>query len=136
MAFEYQPFRKNFNWVSEMSNGFFFLQADQNNYNGKFIRRLDDFSNENKTQIFVINKPLGESRYNYSYTGAIILLVPKHKIMIINFEDSDDDFEDYYLDLLEDIASISDKYHYKSVLGRLRNWKDDLVSTYKFKKDG
>ncbi|EGM77884.1 DNA/RNA helicase, superfamily I [Rheinheimera sp. A13L] len=117
-----------------MSNGFFFLQADQNNYNGKFIRRLDDFSNENKTQIFVINKPLGESRYNYSYTGAIILLVPKHKIMIINFEDSDDDFEDYYLDLLEDIASISDKYHYKSVLGRLRNWKDDLVSTYKFKK--
>lgn len=116
-----------------MSNGFFFLQAEQDNTNGKFIKRLEEFSKDSKVQTFVISKPLGESKYNYSYKSSIIVLIPKYKMMILNFENDDESFEDYYLDLLEDIASISDKYQYKSVLGRLRNWKDDLVSIYNYK---
>ncbi|HGG9848079.1 TPA: DEAD/DEAH box helicase family protein, partial [Neisseria meningitidis] len=59
----------------------------------------------------------------------------KKKIAFINFGDTDS-FETFREDFIEDLNAISDKYEYKSKIGRPRDWKtifknfslDELVS--------
>ncbi|HGH0081116.1 TPA: DEAD/DEAH box helicase family protein, partial [Neisseria meningitidis] len=62
-------------------------------------------------------------------------LIAKKKIAFINFGDTDS-FETFREDFIEDLNAISDKYEYKSKIGRPRDWKtifknfslDELVS--------
>lgn len=54
----------------------------------------------------------------------MVILIPKHKIIFLNLsEEKKTDFENYYDDFIEDLASISDKYEYKEYIGRPRDWK-------------
>ncbi len=110
-----------------MSNSFFFLQAEQNHANSAFIKALEGYANENGVQIYVIDKPLGDSKYSYGYKGGLVVLAPKHKLMILDFEGSKNEFDEYSLDLIEDLGSISDKYQYKSVVGRTRKWSAEVI---------
>ncbi|HEZ2060583.1 TPA: DEAD/DEAH box helicase, partial [Neisseria meningitidis] len=65
----------------------------------------------------------------------VIVLIAKKKIAFINFGDTDS-FETFREDFIEDLNAISDKYEYKSKIGRPRDWKtifknfslDELVS--------
>ena len=117
-----------------MSSSFFFLQATKNDRNAAFLNKLEAYANDNKIQTYVINKPLGDNKYSYRYEDAIVVLAPKHKIIFINFSLDSDDYQNYKEDFLEDLGSISDKFKYKSTIGRPRQWRDELISsinTYK-----
>jgi superfamily I DNA and RNA helicase len=110
-----------------MSNSFYFLQADRRQSNVAFLDQIELFAASAKEQIYVITRPLGDSRYGYDHEDAILVLSPKRKLSFIDFSGDDNSFEQFVDDFIEDLASISDKYRYKIAIGRPRNWKSELV---------
>ncbi len=108
---------------------YFYLQADKNKSNANFLDQLEEYADNQKTLIYVLNRPLTDQKYNYSYSKSLIILAPKHKVVIIDYGNKKTEFDDYIEDVLEDIGSISDKYLYKEVLGRPRTWRNSLLAT-------
>lgn len=106
------------------------MQASSN-----LVNALKKYAGINKIQVYVLNRPLVDSKYTYGLDSAIVVLVPKHKIMILNFGDDEEEFEEFYEDFIEDLGSISDKYNYKNIVGRTRNWRKNLVYTSSEKID-
>jgi len=79
---------------------------------------------------------LGENKYHYEYENSVIVILsPKHKIIFLDLLNNKDDFDEYYEDFIEDLASISDKFNYKEpYLGRPRKMgKEGLTCSRKFK---
>ncbi|MBQ0762227.1 DEAD/DEAH box helicase [Marinobacter psychrophilus] len=109
-----------------MSTSFFFLQADKNAQNSVLLDKLEHYANKTKKQIYVLDKPLGDSKYIYSYKGAFLLLIPNHSMIFVNIKGEDERFRDYIEDFIEDLGSISDKFRYKEVIGRPRSWRNEL----------
>ena len=111
-----------------MSN-YFFLQAQKKYRNADFISQLERYSNEHKENVYILDRPLTDQKYNYEYSDSLIVLVAKHKVAIVNFGIDSAEFEDYIEDVIEDLGSISDKYQYKEIIGRPRKWRDALIET-------
>lgn len=99
------------------------------------LRYLESFAVSNKKQVYVIDKPISERKYKYAYRNAIILLIPKVKVLIINFGEDDQEFENFTEDFIEDLGIISDKYDYNDFLGRVRRWKNNLIEIANFKNE-
>jgi len=112
-----------------MSSSFFYLQVDKNEKNHNFIDQVEAYANREKKQAYIIDKPLGDNKYSYEYKDGLVLLIPKCKLIFIDFGDGGEDFESYIEDFIEDLGSISDKYRYKNIIGRPRSWKDDLIDS-------
>ena len=92
-----------------------------------FCEKLESLSITLKAPIYLLSKALG-SDTAYSYSHAIILLLPKHYILVIDRNtDSQNchsnDFEDFFEDFIEDLGYLSEKYGYRQWLGRPREWK-------------
>lgn len=115
-----------------MASSFFFQQIDKNELNSAFIDAAESYAIENKKQIYLIDKPLGDSKYSYEYNDCLVLLAPGYKITFVHFGDDDDSFEEYVDDFIEDLGSISDKYRYKDIIGRPRVWKKTLIAEEKY----
>lgn len=110
-----------------MGNSLFFTQGQKEQCNSNIIDGLSDFSNTNKEQIYIISKPLGENRYSYNYDRGIVVLSPKRKLTFINIgtTSEESEFNDFVLDFIEDLGSLSDKYQYKDKIGRPRKWREE-----------
>ncbi|NOT84322.1 MAG: AAA family ATPase [Methylococcaceae bacterium] len=115
-----------------MSSSFFFLQATQNQINKSLIEQISNYSNAQKKQVYIINKPLGDNKYSYDYEDCLVLLIPRHKIIFIDFGANKIAFESFVEDFIEDLGSISDKYRYKQIIGRPKYWRDDLIEEYTY----
>ncbi|MBB3656829.1 superfamily I DNA and RNA helicase [Rhizobium sp. BK650] len=113
-----------------MASSFFFLQAEKNDTNKNLIDQIERWADETKTQAYVIDRPLGDSKYSYDHDNYIVLLSPKRRITFIDFSGDEDSFDSFVDDFIEDLGSISDKYRYKESIGRPRSWKRDLVSKF------
>lgn len=107
-------------------SSYFFDHIDRTSENNDFISELKKYADENKSLIYVLDSPLTDQKYIYDYSQYLIILSPKHKILIVNYGDDIDEFNDLVDDLIEDIASLSDKYNYRDVIGRPRNWRNLL----------
>ncbi len=116
-------------------NSFFYLQADKNDANRKFLDELEQWSSREKTQAYAIDKPLGDKKYNYSHRGAIVILIPKKKITFIDFSNDEVSFQAFIEDFIEDLGSISDKYRYKESIGRPRKWKNILTAEIQYQSN-
>ncbi|MCC8446755.1 hypothetical protein, partial [Xanthomonas translucens] len=110
-----------------MAASFFYLQTDKNDRNHIFLDSLEEMSARDKLQVYVVDRPLGDSKYSYGYESAMVVMAPKHKIMFVDFADDASGFESFCEDFIEDLGSISDKYRYKEHIGRPRAWKDSLI---------
>lgn len=111
-------------------SSYFFLHADKNGQNADFIDALELYSRENQELIYVLDRPLTDQKYSYSYNYALIILSPKHKISVVDFGTGhEEDYLDYVEDMLEDIGYISDKFMYKEVVGRPRRWRNELLES-------
>lgn len=108
-------------------SSFFFLQADKNFRNQSFIESLEHYANNEKEQIYVISRPLSDTKYQYEHKDALIVLTPKRKIAFVDFSDSPVAFSEFADDFIEDLAYLSDKYRYKEVIGRPRSWSNELT---------
>lgn len=111
-----------------MTNTYFFSNVEMNDENSTFIKAIEIFAEENAQQVYLIDSPLGEKKYTYSFKEGMILLIPDHQIMIINNGGDEEDFIDYYDDFSEDLGHLSDRYDYRKILGRPRKWKKDLLA--------
>lgn len=116
-------------------SSYFYLNAEQNAYNADLIEALKKYSEENQTLIYLIDRPLTDQKYNYTYSNALILLSPKNKIAILDYGDRVNEFEEFVEDIIEDVGSISDKYNYKEIIGRTRKWRSSLVETIRNAQD-
>ena len=110
-------------------SSFFFLQAEKNSRNSFFIDKIAEWSEANKTQTYILDRPLGDDKYSYSHQESFVLLIPKHKLVFIDFSKNEEGFNDYIEDFTEDLGYLSDKYLYKEKIGRPRRWKDALITT-------
>lgn len=108
-----------------MERNLLYIQIDANEKNKTIIQEIRAYSSENiNEQLYVINSPLGDRKYSYSYQdNVIVILSPKHKILFIDLNNNEEEFDEYYDDFIEDLSSISDKYDYKNHIGRPREWK-------------
>ena len=111
-----------------MTTSFFFLQIDKNDSNANFLDKLEKYSFDNKKQVYIINKPLGDTKYNYEYKEAFLLLAPNYKLIFVQLGKNKCDFDRFVEDFIEDLGSISDKYRYKDIIGRPRIWRKDLIA--------
>ncbi|MEC1900804.1 hypothetical protein [Bacillus atrophaeus] len=107
-----------------MTNTYFFSNVEMNDNNSSFINLLEEFAEKHSQQVYIIDSPLGEKKYTYSFKEGMILLIPDHQIMVINNGGDVDDFLDFYEDFSEDLGHLSDRYDYKKILGRPRKWKN------------
>lgn len=112
-----------------MANSFFYLQADKTDDNHAFIDSIEAWCTQNKTEGYIIDRPLGDSKYSYNHVGAIAVLIPKRKISFIDFSGDEESFDSFVEDFIEDLGSISDKYRYKDAIGRPRKWRDEVSVT-------
>ncbi|QQZ09629.1 DEAD/DEAH box helicase [Heyndrickxia vini] len=114
-------------WFMQNTHFFSNIESD-NNCIKNFIDRLDNYSNENATQVYLLSGPLGEKKYSYNFENPIVLLIPGYQIMVIDSQEIKDEFENFYDDFVEDLGHLSDRFEYKKILGRPRIWKQDLIA--------
>lgn len=98
------------------------------------LEYLETYAREKKNQIYVIDQPIGERKYNYSYEKALILLIPKTKLLILNFDGDNEEFDDFVDDFIYDLGIISDKYDYNEFLGRAKKWRGNLFEVINLKE--
>lgn len=110
-----------------MTSSFFYLQAEKDQLNERLMGELESWSSQTTSQVYVVDRPLGDDRYEYSHTGHVIILSPGRKICLLNFSPNKEDFEEFVEDFVEDIGSISDKFEYKDAIGRPRKWRSQLI---------
>lgn len=119
-----------------MDNSYYFEQLDLDKLDNPRIRsilgKLEKFAEQEKKQVYVIDKPIGERKYQYSYKEAFVILIPKVKMLFINVGRDIDSFDEFFEDFIEDLGIISDKYDYKSFLGRPRKWQEELTKEINF----
>lgn len=107
-----------------MSNSFFYMSAEKNDLNRQLTDEIQEFALSDLTQTYVIDRPLGDQKYSYAYDRCLVVLIPKHKILFINLdESSEEEFEDFCDEFIEDLGSIADKYRYKEFIGRPKTWR-------------
>lgn len=111
-----------------MSSNFFFLQVNKNERNKSFLSNLENYANSSKQQVYVINKPLGDNKYSYDYLDGVVVLIPKHKFLFVNFGQPHDEFDNYVDEFIEDLGSMSDKFQYKKIIGRPKAWREKLIA--------
>jgi superfamily I DNA and RNA helicase len=112
-----------------MSSSYFFTNLDLDDYNRNIIDFFEKYATSKHLQVYLINKPLGENKYTYRQNKVVVLLIPKSKITFINMGESLEGFGEFYEDFTEDIGFISDKYDYKKILGRPKEWKKQSAYT-------
>ncbi|MGR0480945.1 MAG: hypothetical protein ACTFAL_05940 [Candidatus Electronema sp. V4] len=115
-----------------MASSFYFLKAEESDTKRPLLDGIKQYSDQNKQQVYIIDKPLGGNKYDYDFDDSLLVLMPNHKLIFINFSDSQKDFDDYVEDFIEDLGSLSDKYEYKKIIGRPRQWRNELVAKESF----
>ncbi len=112
-----------------MSNNMFYCDIESNDSTKGVIELLTEYAQSSSSQVYIINAPLNveDDAYDYKYGAAI--LIPKHKILLVDFSNDCDEFKDYCEDFIEDLGYLSEKYDYKMQLGRPRLWRNKLVES-------
>lgn len=108
------------------NNSLLYNQIEKTDINEDVISEIEKYCNEKQLgPMYIINSPLG-NKYTYDYQdNALVILLPKYKIIFIDLKGDTEKFEEYYEDFIEDLNSISDKYEYKQHIGRARDWKEN-----------
>lgn len=107
-----------------MSYSLFYSDIEKGSRIENLIIDFARFSDDESKQVYIIKKALGtEDKYEYDYKESATVLVPKHKIIILNYGNPSEEFDNFFEDFLEDLGYLSDKFDYKKILGRPREWK-------------
>lgn len=96
-----------------------------------FFERFQEYAEANETgnSVYILKRPLGDKKYTYDYDKAVVILVPKHKMLFLDYGGNEEAFEEYVDDFVDDVGHISDKYDYMQVLGRTSKWRKDFIET-------
>ena len=91
--------------------------------------KLDDSCHNTGDVSYVLKGALG-SNDGYDYDHGVIVLVPRHSIIIVDLNNDleSEEFKDYFDDVIDDIGYQSNKFEYQKILGRPREWRGLIVS--------
>lgn len=92
-----------------------------------FFNDLENYAKHGINPVYIVNRPLGEKKYKYNYEKAFVLLIPKHKLIFINYGSNQEAFDDFAEDMIDDLGHLSDRYEYMKVLGRPVNGEKRLL---------
>lgn len=90
--------------------------------------KLEEFSEISEKQVYLIREPLTKSGEKYEYEKGFVVLIPGFKLLIVNLNPYNEEYEDFCDDFLDDLGYLSDKFEYKSKLGRPRQWKKQQIA--------
>lgn len=107
----------------ELTSSFFFNNTEDQHLTHEILFNLKNFAEQNVNPIYLLNRPLSEKKYDYTMGKVFIFLSPGTKIYIVNLNLNTEDLEELYLDFIEDLGHIADKYEYTDVIDRPRKWK-------------
>lgn len=97
-----------------------------------FFNDLENYAKQGINPVYIVNRPLGEKKYKYNYEKAFVLLIPKHKLIFINYGNNQEAFNDFAEDMIDDLGHLSDRYEYMKVLGRPRQWRKTFTAFYNY----
>lgn len=110
-----------------MDNSLFYINFEPNDEQREFIEQIKETTTDNVNPVYVIRKPIIEKKTDYECENAFAILIPKYKIMFLDFGKDEDLFDDYVEDFIEDIGYIAKKYEFSKLVGRPRQWREDFV---------
>ena len=70
-----------------MENAYFYSSVDETKQNRRVLNYLKSYAEQQSQQVYVINSALG-SNYKYDYSDALVILIPKKKIVIVALVDT------------------------------------------------
>lgn len=79
-----------------MSSSFFYSGIAETDQNGNIISAIRAVAESKQLQMYVIKQQLGDDDANYGYENALILLAPKHKIILIDFGGDADEMDVFF----------------------------------------
>jgi superfamily I DNA and RNA helicase len=88
------------------------------------LQNIQEFSENNKKQTYVLCKPLSKDDSSYDYDEACVIFISGMKPCFINTGGDEDGFDDYIDDFYEDVSFLSEKYQYRKKIGRKKKWHD------------
>ena len=91
------------------------------------IEKIKEAGSDDVNPIYLLKKPIIDKKADYDYKDAFVVLMPKHKMIFINFGD-EDDFEEFQEDFIEDMGYISKKYDFIGIVGRPRKWQKEFAA--------
>lgn len=97
--------------------------------NHSLIEAIKSYANKVQRQVYILDKPLTDSKYSYDFKDGLIILEASKKICFVNLGRNDAAFDEYFEDVLSDIYSISDNYSCKDTIGRFRTWNEIVQKT-------
>ena len=112
-----------------MSESYFFNHVEPNTQNSKIIEAFKEFAQKKKKQTYIVVYPITDKKYQKDIDSALIVLIPNHRALFVNISFSQSEFNNFVEDTLDDISSISDKFEYQKILGRVRLWKKRLTTS-------
>ena len=116
-----------------IDNSMFYMNFDAgNDLQKEFITKLKTISFDNMTPIYLLRKPIIDKKADYKYSDAIVLLMPKHRILFFDFGANKEEFDEYMDDFIEDIGYIAKKYDFINIVGRPRQWRKDFVKIVEY----
>lgn len=99
-----------------------------------FFEELREYAEANKTgnSVYILKRPLGDKKYFYDYDKAVVILIPKHRLLFLDYGENTEDFDEYVDEFVDDTGHISDKYDYLQVLGRSSKWRKKFVEKMRY----
>jgi len=83
---------------------------------------IEDFAVSNKKQTYVLHRPLSKEDSTYDYDGALVIFSSGAKPCFVNINKDEDAFEDYIEDFFDDVSYLSEKFKYRTKIGRKKHW--------------
>jgi len=96
------------------------------------IKVIQEMEIDASCPIYLLKKPIADKKTDYSYRDAFLLLIPGYKMLFINFGTKGEAFEEYQNDFIDDIGYIAKKYDFINVIGRPRQWREEVVSEFQY----
>lgn len=115
--------------MDTLNTAYFFANPEieaQDNFK-TITNLLKEYSKEKEEQIYFLNKSLIDEQ-NYDVDSVGVILKPDHKIIFIKLNEvTEDSFEDFIDDFIEDTGYLAAKYEHTKILGRPKRWKDSIT---------
>ena len=85
---------------------------------------IKEYSEKNRKQTYVLSKPLSKEDSTYDYEGACVLFISGMRPCFIDAEGDEEHFDEYVEDFFDDISFLSEKYKYRTKIGRKKTWSE------------
>lgn len=119
-----------------MENSMFYMNFEASSDSQKeCIELIKSIGFDDMNPMFLLKKPIIDKKADYDYKDAFVILMPKHKMIFVNFGDDTDAFEEFQDDFIEDIGYIAKKYDFLNIVGRPRKWREEYVSEVQYSKE-